>query len=194
MQVNKYTEKDTNPMSWQEFDELTDVLIKKITDHFGGTENVHVISQLHRTGGIVGGVLAIKMGVVPSLPVQFKYSYNPTEIKQIISLPDILVPIPEEMNVILAEGNTNSGAIAKRTAQAIREKYPRAKIYLATLSKVYGGFEELEGIEKVFYGIMTNESFKATPEEVENLSLRKGITIFPWEKAESELADINATQ
>jgi len=52
----------------------------------------------------------------------------------------------------------------------------------------------LDGIEKVFYGTMTNENFKATPEEAESLGLRKGITIFPWEKAESELADINAAQ
>lgn len=190
--MNQYTQKDTNPMSWQEFDELTDNLVKKIREYFGGTDKVHVVSQLHRTGGIVGGVLAIKMGVVPLLPVQFKYSYNPTEIKQIISIPDILVPVPEEMNIILAEGNTSSGSIAKKATKAIKEKYPKAKIYLATLTKVYGGFEELDGIEKVFYGAMTNENFKASPEEAQKLGLRRGITIFPWENTESELADINA--
>lgn len=192
--MKKYTEKDTNPMSWNEFDQLTDVLIEKIKNHFGGTDKVHVISQLHRTGGIVGSVLAIKMEIVPLLPVQFKYSYNPTEITQIISLPDILVDVPEDMNIILAEGNTSSGSIAKRAAQAIKEKYPKAKIYLATLSKVCGGFESLEGIEEVFYGTMTNENFKATPKEAKELGLREGITIFPWEKAENELADINAIE
>jgi hypothetical protein len=192
--MSKYSAKDTNPMSWREFDELTNVLVNKITEYFGGTEKVHVISQLHRTGGIVGGVLAIKMGVVPLLPVQFKYFYNPTEIKQIISIPDILIPLPEEMNIILAEGNTSSGSIAKKATQAIKKKYPKAKIYLATLAKVYGGFENLEGIEKVFYGTMTNEKFKANPEQVKSLGLRDGITIFPWEKAESELADINASE
>lgn len=192
--MSKYTEKDANPMSWQEFNGLTNVLVEKIIEHFGSTDNVHVISQLHRTGGIVGSVLAIKMNIIPMLPVQFKYSYNPTEIRQIISIPDILVPVPEDMNIILAEGNTSSGSIAKKAAQAIKEKYPKAKIYLATLSKVYGGFEELEGIEKVFYGTMTNENFKATPEEASKLSLRSGVTIFPWENAESELKDINAAQ
>lgn len=181
-------------MSWHEFDQLIDVLIQKITDHFGSTDKVHVISQLHRTGGIVGSVLAIKMEVVPLLPVQFKYSYNPTEITQIISVSDILVDVPEEMNVILAEGNTSSGSIAKRAAKAIKEKYPKAKVYLATLSKVYGGFETLEDIDGIFYGTMTNENFKATPEEAKELGLRDGITIFPWEKAENELADINAIE
>ena len=65
-------------MSWDEFNELTNILIKKITDYFSDTKQVHVVSQLHRTGGIVGSVLAIKMEIVPLLPVQFKYSYNPT--------------------------------------------------------------------------------------------------------------------
>ena len=187
-----YTEKDTNLMTWTEFDELIAVLIKKITTRLGGTKNVHVISQLHRTGGIVGSVLAIKMGVVPLLPLQFKYSYNPTKINQITSVPDILVDVPEEMNVILAEGNTSSGSIAKAATKAIKEKYPKAKVYLATLAKVYGGFEELEGIEEVFYGTMTDENFKATDEERKRLNLRPKITIFPWENPQSELNDINA--
>ena len=187
-----YTEKDTNPMTWEEFDSLINVLIEKINAYFGESKKVHVISQLHRTGGIIGGVLAIRMGIVPLLPVQFKYSYNPTKINQIISVPDILVDVPEEMNVILAEGNTSSGSIAKAAAKAIKGKYPKAKIYLATLSKVYGGFETLEGIEETFYGVMTDENFKATDEERVRLNLRPKITIFPWENPKDELADINA--
>lgn len=189
---NKYTQKDTNSMAWPEFDELINVLIRKITEHFGDAKNVHVISQLHRTGGIVGSILAIKMGVIPLLPVQFKYSYNPTKINQIISIPDILVDVPEDMSIILAEGNTSSGSIATTAAKVIKEKYPKAKIYLATLSKVYGGFEELEGIEKVFYGTLTDEKFKATDEEKARLKLRPKITIFPWENPIEELRDINA--
>jgi hypothetical protein len=179
-------------MNWSEFDDLIDVLIQKIKTHFGDVKQVHVISQLHRTGGIVGSVLAIKMGVVPLLPVQFKYSYNPKKINQIISVPDILVEVPENMNVLLAEGNTSSGSIAKEAARVIKEKYPKAKIYLATLSKVFGGFEKLENIEEVFYGVMTDENFKATDEEKKRFNLRAGITIFPWENPKSELEDINA--
>lgn len=179
-------------MSWQEFDKLTDALIKKIVDHFGSTKDVNAVSQLHRTGGIVGSVLAIKMEIVPLLPVQFKYSYNPTKITQIISVPEILVDMPDDMNIILAEGNTSSGSVAKQAAKAIKEKYPKAKVYLATLTKVYGGFEELDGIDGVFYGTMTNENLIASPEQVKELGLREGITIFPWEKAANELADLNA--
>ena len=100
--MSNYTEKDTNPMSWEEMNGLVDVLIEKINKYFNKqNQKVDVISQLHRTGGIVGSLLAIKMGVIPLLPVQFKYSHNPTKINQIISVPDILVGIPENMNIIL---------------------------------------------------------------------------------------------
>jgi hypothetical protein len=178
-------------MAWHEFDELMDILLQKITHHLGA-QNVHVVSPLLRTGGIVGGILAIKMGVVPLLPLQFKHSYAPTEIRQIISLPEILVPVPTNMNILIAEGNTSSGSTALRAARLIKEKYPEARIYLATLTKVYGSPESLDGIEAIFYGTLTNENFNAPPEEAERLGLRKGVTIFPWENIESELADLNA--
>lgn len=192
--MEKYTEKDINPMSWQEFENLTDTLVTKLSNYFDASNPVHVISQLHRSGGIVGSIVAIKMGIVPLLPVQFKYFYNPTVIQQITSIPDILVSVPTDLNIVLAEGNTSSGSIAKHAANAIKEKYPNAKIYLATLTKVYGEVEELENIEKIFYGTMTNENFNASPEEVAKLKLRKGITIFPWENVRNELNDLNAIE
>lgn len=191
--MSNYTEKDTNRMSWEEVNGLVDILIGKVNKYFNEQEiQVHVISQLHRTGGIIGSLMAIKMGIIPLLPLQFKYSYNPTKITQIISVPDILVDVPEEMNVILAEGNTSSGKVAMEAAKVIKAKYPKAKIYLATLTKVYGGFDKLEGIEEVFYGVMTNEKFLANEEEVSKLGLRAGITIFPWENVKEELSAVNS--
>lgn len=191
--MNTFTKNDTNKVSWEEFEGLADKLITDVNNYFsehGG--KVDVISQLHRTGGIIGSTMAIKMQIVPLLPVQFKYSYNPTRIDQIISVPDILVDVPEDMNILLCEGNTSSGSIAMRAAKAIHEKYPKAKIYLATLVKVFGCPDTLEGIEHVFHGVMSDENFKATQEQKKELNLRQGITVFPWERAEDELADINA--
>jgi hypothetical protein len=133
--------------------------------------------------------MAIKLGVVPMLPVQFKHS--PEKIDQISSLPEMLVEVPDSPNILFCEGNTSAGSVSKKAAKLIKEKYPNSKIYLATLTKVYGGPEQIEGIEKVFYGILTNENYKAKDEEVEKLGLRKGITIFPWEKSEDELKELN---
>jgi len=190
-----YTKESANQMTWQEFDRLIEKLEKDIQIYFSSKkETLDVVSQLHRTGGIVGSVLAIKMGVVPLLPVQFKYSYHPTQIHQIISVPDLLVDVPENMNILLCEGNTSSGSIAMRAAKAIHEKYPKAKIYLATLVKVFGCPKMLDGIEHVFQGVVSDEKFQATEDEKISLSLRDGITIFPWETIENELADINAIE
>jgi hypothetical protein len=187
------TIKNTNPMEWSEFDALIDALIAKTSAYFSShNEAVDVITPLLRSGGVTGGVMSVKMHVFTMLPVQFKYSYQPTTINQVISVPDILTPMPENMNIVMCEGNTSTGSIAVRAAAAIKAKYPKAKIYLATLTKVFGGPETLEGIEEIFYGKMTDENFKASDEELRTQDLRKGITIFPWENIEEELADINA--
>lgn len=176
-------------MTWNEAEILAGILISKIA---ASDIAINVITPLLRTGGIVGGMLSIRMRVPLMLPVQFKYSYKPTAVNQILSIPDILVDIPEPMNVLICDGNTSSGLTATKSAAAIKARYPQAKIYLATLTKVYGGPEALDGIEKVFYGRMTDENFKANEEEKAKLNLRSGITIFPWESVEDELADINA--
>lgn len=186
--MGKFSKNDTNPMSWKEVEELADKLITQIP------HDINVIAPLLRTGGIVGGILAIKMKVLTMLPVQFKYSYNPTAINQILSIPEILIDTPEPMNVLLCEGNTSSGSIATRAALAIKEKYPQANIYLATLTKVYGGPDTLGGVDQIFYGRMTDENFKTSQEARQELGLRPGITIFPWESVEDELSDLNAIQ
>jgi hypothetical protein len=188
--MSKYNEKDINKMSWEEFEDLANNLIKQIKDYFNNKkEKIDLITPLHRTGGIVGGFMAIKLGIVPMLPVQFKHS--PQNIDQISTLPEILIAIPNNPNILFCEGNTSAGSVSKKATELIKEKYPNSKIYLATLTKVYGGPEKIEGIEKVFYGTLTNENSKATDEEVEKLGLRKGITIFPWEKVEDELIELN---
>jgi|SRR3989338_2686440 len=188
--MKKYSIKDTNLMTWEEVDELIEILLSKIESH---KEKITVVAPLLRTGGIIGGILSIKMRLQTMLPVQFKYSYNPTKINQILAVPDILTSIPEPMNVLLCEGNTSTGRIAINAAKVIKEKYPQAKIFLATLVKVYGCPETLSGIEHVFYARMTDEHFKATAEEKAKLNLREGVTIFPWENAGDEISDMNAT-
>ena len=176
-------------MTWEEVDRLTSDLLIKLEQ--SGIQ-FNIIAPLLRTGGIIGGILAIKMRILTMLPVQFKYSYHPTRINQILSIPDILTDLPDEMNILLTEGNTSSGSIAKTAAVAIKEKYPQARIYLATLTKVHGGSDKLDGIEDIFYGRLTDENGKANEKEKAKYDLRAGITIFPWEDPEDELSDINA--
>lgn len=186
-----FTTEYTHQMTWAEFDSLTDTLIAKVS-HLDGNSQINVIAPLLRTGGIVGSVLSIKMKIVTMLPVQFKYSYHPTTINQILSIPDILHGAPQPLNILLCEGNTNSGSIATKAARAIKEKFPEAKIYLATLTKVFGGPEKLDGIDAIFFGRMTDENKIANEKQKKDFDIRSGITIFPWENSADELSDINA--
>ncbi len=96
------------------------------------------------------------------------------------------------MNILLCEGNTNSGSISTKSASTIKQKYPNSKLYLATLTKVYGGPEKLDGVEEIFYGRLTDENLKATEEEKKRYNLRDGITIFPWQSIDDELSDLNS--
>ncbi len=191
--MKNFTEQDTNPVSWNEVEQMLTSLQEQVSKYFTSrNEKIDIIAPLLRTGGIVGGMLAIKMHITTLLPVQFKYSYHPTEISQITSIPDILVGTPPNPNILLCEGNTSSGSTAMKAAKAIKEKYPTAKIYLATLTKVFDCPVLLDGIEETFCSRITNENFKATEEEIERYHLRKGITIFPWEKTADELVEINS--
>jgi hypoxanthine phosphoribosyltransferase len=191
--MNNYTTKDTNPMSWNEFDVHIQALIDQIntycTQH---TMTIDVICPLLRSGGIVGSILANKMKIIPQLPVQFKYSYKPTTITQIISVPDILVDVPAAMNILLVDGNTATGSMAAKAAEVVQNTYPTATIYLATLAKVYGVCAKIEGIAHIFCGTLADEKQTATKQEKQAYSIRSGVTIFPWENTESELAEINA--
>ena len=83
------------------------------------------------------------------------------------------------MNILLVDGNTNTGATAAVAALALRKKYPQAKLCLATEAKVFGGPDTFENI---VYGTMTDENFVATENEKKSLGLRHGITLVPWEK------------
>lgn len=186
----EYKKEDINNMSWEEFDILINKLISDVDLYFKGfNQKIDLITPLHRTGGIIAGIISIKLGVIPLLPVQFKHS---TEgVDQISTLPELLIDLPENPNILFCEGNTSAGSVSKKAVKLIKEKYPKSKIYLATVAKVYGGPEEIEGIEKIFYGTLTNENSKATKEETAKMQIREGITIFPWEKVEDELSELN---
>jgi len=190
--MTQYKIEDTNKMSWEEVTELIDIVQSKTEHYFSGLgEKVSIISPILRTGGIVGSILAINMKIIKMLPVQFKYQYNPIDIKQMITVPDILSDIESPVNILLCDGNTGTGTTAVKAAKILKEKYPTAKVYLATLTRVFGCAEKLEGIEEVFYGRMTEETYRANEQERKEYDLRPGITVFPWEKAEDELKDVN---
>jgi hypothetical protein len=189
-----YTLADTNKMTYEEFGGLVDVLHTKISEYLKdkGT-TIDLVSPVLRTGGVLGSMLAAKLRILPMLPVQFKYSYSPVELTQIISVPDILQKIPDEPTILICEGNTSSGETAVNVIKLLKQKFPSSHLLYATVTQVYSEqVLELEGVDQIFYGVQTNENFSIGDQEAERLGLRKGITVFPWENAQEEIDDFNA--
>lgn len=189
---------DTNYMGWEEFGKILDTLIGKL-DLYQKTHDIRfdIVAPIVRNGGIPAVAIANKFKITRFLPVQVKYVYGAdnharAELKQMLSLPKILQDVPEKPNILVCETNTGRGESAKKSVYIIREAYPAATIYYATVAKVYGGPDAFENVQEYFWGVQTNEFFKASDEEAGRLGLRPKITIFPWETAEFELADINA--
>jgi len=193
-----YTVNDTNPMNWEEFGKILNTLIKKLFDY----QNEHnirfdIVVPILRSGGIPATVIANRFKITRLLPVQVKYIINENdpsrvEHKQMLSLPEILQDTPDNPNILICETNTGSGNSANKSIALIKNKYPNSTVYYATVAKVYGGPDNLDNVKEYFWGVQTNEFFKANDDEVKQLGLRPKITIFPWETAEFELFDINS--
>lgn len=193
-----YTISDTSAMDWAEFGKILNALIQKLDD-YQKEHNIKfdIVAPVLRSGGIPATAIANKFKIMRFLPVQVKYVYDendPTrmEHKQMLSLPEILQNTPDNPNILVCETNTNNGASANKSIALIKEKYPISTIYYATVAKVYGGPDNLNYVKEYFWGVQTNEAFKASDEEMKRLGLRPKITIFPWETAEFELSNINS--
>lgn len=193
-----YTISDTNHMDWAEFGKILNTLIQKLDDY----QKIHnmkfdIVAPILRSGGIPATAIANRFKIMRFLPVQVKYVYDkndPSKVehKQMLSFPEILQDTPNNPNILVCETNTGSGKSAKKSIALIKEKYPTSTIYYATIAKVYGGSNDFEHVKECFWGVQTNEFFKANDNEVKRLGLRPKITIFPWETAEFELSDINS--
>ena len=139
-------------------------------------------------------VIANKFRITKILPIQIKciHTENGIVLKQLLAIPEILQETPKSPNILICENNTMTGNSAKKAISLIKEKYPTANIFYATVAKVYGGPISFNDVEEYFWGIRTNEMFKANSDEEKKLELRSKITIFPWESADDELAAINS--
>ncbi len=183
---------DINPMSWEEFGKALNQLQSKILAYSQSSGTAFdIIAPILRSGGVTGLTLAIRLGVTAVLPIQLKHVPNATVPKQLLSIPSMLQDVGDSPSILICETNTDRGSVAEEAIRLIQEKYPRARLFYATLAKVYGGPDTFKGVSEYFFGIETNERFLASAAECIQKRLRPGVCIFPWENAESELAQIN---
>jgi hypoxanthine phosphoribosyltransferase len=182
---------DVNCMSWDEFGNTFEALHQSISTYCAERGVAFdIIVPILRSGGITGCALAIRLAVLAVLPVQFTRLKGSDDPKQLLSFPSILTNVPKVPRILICESNTDRGEIAKCAIELVLSKYPNAQLYYATLTRVFGGPTSFEGVERYFFGRETNERFVASPADVAALNLRLGMTIFPWERAEDELAQL----
>lgn len=185
-----YTEKDTNKMSWEEFGNVCDNLLKKIQEskvHF------NIIVPILRNGMIPATVIANRLQILNIMPVQVKYEYATQSPNQRLPvLKPLDINIPDYPNILVVESNTFSGKSAEKVCELVKSIYPNSNIYYATVTRVFRkSINELSMYKEYFYGVMTDEELVATDEEKKKYNLREKITIYPWETVEYELEDIN---
>lgn len=186
-----FTIQDTSPMGYEEFGSIMKQLIDKLESYCANNAiKFDLVVPILRSGGVPGSIIAINFQITKILPIQLKCFPNNT-VKQLISLPELFQELPDNPNILLCETNTNSGRSAKTAIKMIRDKFPMAKIYYATVAKVFGGPDRFDGVEEIFYGVQTDENIIATKDQIRELGLREKITIFPWENPVHELNDIN---
>jgi len=195
--MTQYTNKDTNPMSREEFGNVLTDLIKKI-DSYLNEYNIKfdIIVPILRSGMIPATAISNRFKITNILPIQVKYVYDELtskqNLEQVLPFPKLLQSIPKSPNILICETNTGSGKSAKKVIDLLCKNYPDAKLYYSTVAKVYWGPDTFDNIKSYFYGIQTNEFFKANSQEEKKLNLRPKITIFPWETTEYELSDIHS--
>ncbi len=175
-----------NPMSWDEFDRIIDGIVRKIKDI--GIQ-YDAVAPILRSGGIPAMMIANKLKIIPTIPIQVKYKYNPTVVETLIDPQCPNNKDPGEMkNILVVDANTGSGRSAELVASLLKQNFPDSKLCFATVTKVYKKENIVRGYDASIYGRVTNEDFlDNAPDDA-----RYGITIFPWENPDAELADINA--
>lgn len=173
-------------MSWAEYGAVVQALLGKVC---ASGVAFDAIAPIMRSGGIPGNMLAIRLQITCIIPLQFKYFSQPARLEPMNPLPP--QPKTDHLNILLCENNTSTGGTAQAAIAHLKKMFPQSKLHYATVAKVFGRPDSFAGIEGYYFGVHTNERFLASPTQMQEFSLRPGITLFPWETAEHELKEIN---
>jgi hypoxanthine phosphoribosyltransferase len=189
MDTVKFDLSHTNPMDWDEFQSIVNHVIDTLVRFQNDNDlTFDAVSPILRSGAIPATMIANKLQIIPSIPVQVKYNYDADSVDTIIAPQCPQNRHLEEIeNILVVESNTYTGQSSRLVCKLLRETFPHAKIHYVCMTKVFGGPDITEDYDSYHYGRLTNEAFKDNaPDEC-----REGITIYPWETAEFELEDIN---
>lgn len=186
---------DLRQISYQEFGVILAKLEKQVKDYCTNNNlRFDLIVPILRSGGFPGLHLASKLKIMNILPAQYKYEYLPEEsIVKKFEFPNLVHELPQTLNILVTDSNTVWGAIARKVVEDVVTKFPSSTIYFASVN-LDQSIKELPGVEKIFYGELSNEKGELSKEEASEKGIPNDVIIFPWENIEEQWEEINASQ
>jgi hypothetical protein len=135
-------------------------------------------------------MLANRLKILNVIPIQYKYDYtiNKPILLMLSKLPP-LIKNKRRSNILIVEGSYYSGKTAQQVSKEIHKLLPYSKLHFACFTKVYDDQNTDDGFASNTYAVLTNEASKLSSKAAKKMGVREGVTIFPWEEIEVELAD-----
>lgn len=189
----RYDETHTNRMDWAEFQNHVDTLIDKLNTYQDTHKiNFDAVAPILRSGAIPATMIANKMRILPVIPLQVKYNYEGQKLSALITpICPVSLNKDDALNIMVVECNTCTNRSAVRVSEMLHETFPNADLHYVSVCKAYGNPDTFGTYKSFHYGRHSDELFLADDATKSELHLREGITIFPWETTEYELADVN---
>ncbi len=187
--IEQYSPEEFVQLTWEQYGNILEALYKNIAE-YSEKNNIHfdAVVPILRGGGVVGTFLTGKLKVLRVIPVQYKYFVNQKHVylKRLLPLPST-ISLPENANILVAENCYCFGTTTKAVVSDIKTKFPTAHIYVAADRMDYT-YQNIEGVEKVFYGELNNDTKKLSKEECVKLKIDETQYYYPWESLDEEIA------
>jgi hypoxanthine phosphoribosyltransferase len=185
----KYKRSDFRDISWEAYGDILESLHKKVKAYVNKEHiKIDMVVPILRGGSFPGTFLAYKFSLLRICPIQFKYISKEGKL-QLIKINTI--DAKKDVRVVLVvENNHCYGGTAKRVIKEVQRKLPNAKILYAAAFMDASNIA-VEGVDKVFYAALTNETGALSKAEMKRKSIDGRFTLFPWENIAEELAVMN---
>ena len=197
MAKSKYAEEDFRRISWEEYGELMEKILKEIRSYINEKNiKIDAVVPILRGGATLGNFLAYRLGVIRILPVQYKYFFTgkgKAELRQILFTPSKEV-LGESPTLLLVEGDQCFGNTVIHAVKDLKAEFPGCKIiHVADILDYSYRDSAKKYVNKTFYGRYTNHCEELSGEECKKLGI-EGATISPWENLEEEIATMEGRE
>ncbi len=191
----KYKKSDFVRLSWEDYGKTLEILKEKI-QNFINRESITIdaVVPILRGGAFPGTYLAYQLNLLTVIPVQYKYFFERGTIvlKRICGIGKNQ-PLPDRSTFLLVENNHCFGKTAETAANDLKSEFPGSIIIYVADHMDYS-FQHNTYADSIFFGSLTNETRKLTPEACTKLKINHNSYLFPWEQLEEEWITVQGKQ